>query len=145
MPVKDYSWKVKLIVDKISYLKQIMKFKRSPIKPFYIAFKGVTSEETANVLKHSKVAIDVPVQGQNGLTMRTIETLAAHTKIITTNRNIKEYDFYNPDNVEIIDRNDPQIREDFVDSPYTPIDDGIIEKYSLGNWVRRLLICEDKI
>ncbi len=139
LPTKAYHWKAKFIIDRWSYLKDIIKLKRSPLRPFYIGFYGVSAKETADVLKRSKVVVDIPVPGQNGLTMRTLEALAANTKIITTNENIRIYDFYNSQNVEIIDRNNPKIKKGFVEIPYVPIEDEIVNKYSIRNWVSRLL------
>ena len=75
---------------------------------------------------------------QTGLTMRCIESLPAHCKIITTNEHIKEYDFYCPENVMIIDRDNPVFDVDFIKSPYKPIPKEIVEKYSLENWIKTI-------
>jgi len=59
-------------------------------------------------------------------------------KLITTNTGIKKYDFYNPKNILILDRDNPQIPPEFWDSPYEPIPQQIIDRYSLASFVREL-------
>ena len=67
--------------------------------------------------------------------MRTIEMIGMHKKLITTNQAIKKYDFYNPDNIAVIDRNDIAIPEGFLDKPYSEIEDAIYNRYSLESWI----------
>ncbi len=48
------------------------------------------------------------------------------------------YDFYNPQNILVIDEDNIEIPEDFVTSTYIDIDDAILNKYSLDNWVKNV-------
>ena len=72
---------------------------------------------------------------QYGLTSRCIEALGANRKLITTNENIKDYDFFNESNIRIIDRKNPIINADFFISDYIKPKKEIYEKYSLKNWL----------
>ena len=74
-----------------------------------------------------------------GLTMRTIELLGLQKKIITTNIDIVNYDFYNPVNILIIDRDSPKINKEFFTTPFTPIPQEIVSKYIISNWLKRML------
>lgn len=98
-------------------------------------FAKILSSEIAEVIDKTKVVLDIQHPKQTGLTMRTIEMIGMHKKLITTNQNIKKYDFYNPDNIAVIDRNKIEIPEGFLDKPYLEIKDDIYKKYSLENWV----------
>ncbi|MCK2084366.1 lipopolysaccharide biosynthesis protein [Aeromonas sp. 3925] len=104
-----------------------------------ISFKSMTSEEIISVLADTKVVIDIEHPNQNGLTMRTIEMVGMQKKLITTNRNVMEYDFYNPNNILVVDRENPHIDISFMHSEYHDIDDAIREKYSLSSWLINLL------
>ena len=73
-------------------------------------------------------------QLQNGIR----EMLGAKKKLITTNHNIKYYDFYDQQNILIIDRKKPVIDKDFIYSPYNDIDLHIYNKYSLQSWVNTI-------
>lgn len=104
-----------------------------------ISFKSMTSEEIISVLADTKVVIDIEHPNQNGLTMRTIEMVGMQKKLITTNKNVMEYDFYHPNNILVVDREKPHINISFIHSEYHHIDDAIREKYSLSSWLINLL------
>ena len=77
--------------------------------------------------------------------MRTIEMIGMKKKLITTNKDIVNYDFYRPSNICIIDKNEIRIDQDFLESPYEELPDSVYEKYSLHQWVLDVLGIEDKI
>ncbi|MBO5100705.1 MAG: hypothetical protein J6K22_11395 [Spirochaetaceae bacterium] len=85
-------------------------------------------------MKRAFSVLDIQFPSQKGLTLRTIEALASKCKIITTNLNIKNYDFYDEQNVCIIDRKNPEIPESFFSSPYKELPREIYDKYSLSKW-----------
>lgn len=98
-------------------------------------YKRISAQEAASILARSRASLDIEGPGQSGLTMRTIEVLGSNRKLITTNRIIQEYDFYNPQNIFIIDRNNPKLDFSFIRSPYVPIDPIIYGSYSIEGWV----------
>ena len=104
-----------------------------------ISFNSMTSKEIISVLADSKVVIDIEHPSQNGLTMRTIEMLGMQKKLVTTNKNVAEYDFYNPNNILIVDRDNPQVDPAFLHSKYQSVDKRIIEKYRLSTWLINIL------
>lgn len=59
-----------------------------------VNFKPLTQSNVVEIMKSSRIIIDIHHPKQKGLTMRTIECLGLNKKIITTNDNIKTYDFY---------------------------------------------------
>ena len=67
--------------------------------------------------------------------MRTIETLGAKKKLITTNPNVKGYDFYRPENVLIVDRINPIITKEFIEQPWEDVPEEIYRKYSISSWL----------
>lgn len=114
--------------------------KRSPwTGKKYIHTKGMPFEKCAEIMKHSKVALDVQFGSQNGLTLRTFETLASQTKLITTNKNVIHYDFYNPNNIYVIDRENPIVDRHFFETEYEVLDNDIVEQYSLENWIKKMI------
>ena len=87
----------------------------------------------------SKCIVDVENPGQHGLTMRSIETLGLRRKFITTNADIINYDFYNPNNILVIDRKNPIVNMSFFDKAYEELPKEIYEKYSLRSWIINVL------
>ncbi len=106
----------------------------------FVKHKELSISESAQISKRSKIVIDMPYLSQKGLSIRTIESLAACSKIITTNKEICNYDFYIPDNVCVIDVNNPIIPDGFLCSEYVEPDKKIVEKYSLNHWIQKLFI-----
>ena len=74
--------------------------------------------------------------GQAGLSFRFFEAMASRKKVITTNKSVVDYDFYNPANILVIDENSPVIPEHFITAPYVDIPAPIYEKYTLQGWVK---------
>ena len=83
--------------------------------------------------------MDVENAGQHGLTMRSIEMVGLQKKLITTNRDIVNYDFYHPDNILILDRENPVADRNFFEKPYKVLEEEIYRKYSLSSWLTEIL------
>ena len=98
-------------------------------------YKSLSKNEIFDIIKKSRIILDIQHPKQTGLTMRTIEMIGAKKKLITTNTSIKGYDFYYQNNILVIDRNNPIIPIDFFHSDYTPINDKLYYKYSLDGWL----------
>ncbi len=104
-----------------------------------LKFKKLGFQQVKELYLASRSAIDIPMPGQNGLTIRTIESLAMHRKIITTNQSIKNYDFYSPNDIYVLSPNDYKLpSKDWFEKPFS-IDDKIIETYSITNWMEKLI------
>ena len=95
-------------------------------------------KEMEKVYKESRCVLDSAQAGQNGLTIRVIEALGAKKKIITTNEDVVNYDFYCPENIYVykgkIDLDSP-----FFTRPYRDVDSRIYNKYALRNWLGEIL------
>ena len=83
--------------------------------------------------------IDINRPNQLGLTMRTVEAVGAQRKLITTNRDIVNYDLYSTRGVLVVDRDDPVIDEEFLDSEAVPFDEQVRQRYSIGSWIEAIL------
>ena len=77
--------------------------------------------------------------GAKSLSTRPFEAIGANCKLITTNKEIQKYDFYNENNICVVDENNPQIDIDWIHSPFISIPNDILEKYSIGSFVNDLL------
>ena len=103
-----------------------------------ISFISLKHREIIDLYRKSKVILDINHPGQNGLTMRTFETLGAGRKLITTNATIVNYPFYNPNNILIIDRNRPELSTRFFELKFQEIDDEVLFSMSLRGWLKDL-------
>ena len=107
-------------------------FKNASIGLF--KYKPIANEKFLEVYSKSSCILDIEHPNQRGLTMRTIETIGAKKKLITTNINIKKYDIY-CENILIVDRNNPIIPSSFLTAEFKNYSDEIYQKYSLTGWI----------
>ncbi|MBZ9625187.1 capsular biosynthesis protein CpsH [Clostridium sp. FP2] len=123
----------------IYYFYKITKHEFLYVKKRNFSFVKASSQEISDVVDESRVVLDIQHPKQTGLTMRTIEMVGMNKKLVTTNAEIKEYDFYNCNNILIIDRNNINISDGFLLTKYVPLDTNIYDKYSITAWVQDIL------
>lgn len=102
--------------------------------------KRVPYEKIAENIKQSRAILDIVQSGQSGITLRPMEAMFYNKKLITNNIYIKEYDFYNPHNIFILqERNISELKE-FLELPTIEINQEIKNKYRFsGGWLKEFL------
>lgn len=142
--LKKIEFRIIIVLNK--YRKEWIKyfFKEKNIKKNY-SLKNLSYENVVEDIKKSKVILELTKKEQSGLTLRALEALFFEKKLITDNENIKEYDFYNPNNIFILRNNDKldqkkeiEIR-DFFSKEKEKIDEKIKEKYTIKNWLKNII------
>jgi hypothetical protein len=91
-------------------------------------------------ISESQTMLDIPQKGQAGNTIRVVESLFFKKKLITTNRNVRKYDFYNKQNIFIVGEDDPKSINDFIKTPYKNIGYDILKKYDIEYWIKELKV-----
>lgn len=125
----------------VFFLKKILTNELNGLSIKDISFKAMTSSDVYSILANSNIVIDIEHPNQNGLTMRTIEMLGMQKKLITTNKNVIDYDFYHSSNILVVDRDDPHIPADFLETSYQPVDEAIRHKYCITAWLTKIFSC----
>jgi hypothetical protein len=95
--------------------------------------------EINEYVNKSQVLLDINRKNQNGLTFRVFESLGLEKKLITTNADIVTYDFYNPNNILVIDEKNPEIPASFFEKEYEPIPEEIYQKYTIEGWIEKVV------
>jgi hypothetical protein len=121
------------------FMKKLLSSELKGISYSEVSFNSLSSQQIADVFLRTNVVVDIEHPKQNGLTMRTIEMLGLQKKLITTNKNVMSYDFYHPNNICVVEREHPVIKQSFIDCNYQPVDESIRTKYSLSQWLSGLL------
>jgi hypothetical protein len=104
-------------------------------RPSDFRFAPLPYREVLRVMGASRGIVDVEHPRQRGLTMRTLEVIGAGRKLLTTNLNVKNYPFFSPERIAIIDRHRPRLDPAFFCDPAPPLPDAFAESYSLRGWV----------
>lgn len=112
-------------------------YKSAKIENF--EFAPLPRATVQNIFKRSAVILDIEHPQQTGLTMRTFETMGAQKKLVTTNQDVRNYAFFDPQNIHVIDRASPQVPADFIDAPYRPISDALYHQHSIDGWLEEVL------
>lgn len=103
------------------------------------SFNKMSQKQVQDIVSQADIIIDVQHPDQRGLTMRTLETMGARKKLVTTNTEIRNYDFYDERNICIIDRKLPTIPNSFFNNLFNPLPNHINEKYSIRGFVKSML------
>lgn len=112
-------------------------FSNAKISDFY--FLPISGSDAHDVFLKSKIIVDVEHPMQKGLTSRTLEVLGAGKKLVTTNKDVINYDFYKYGNICIVDRLNPQIPKDFIEKKFNPYSSEILNFYSVDGWLREVI------
>lgn len=112
-------------------------FKGVSIEKF--RFSKIDSDSIKRIIRKSRAVLDIQHPKQTGLTMRTLEMVGMKKKMVTTNKDIVNYDFFHKNNICVIDRENPIVPDDFYLSKYHDISKSIYEYYSIGQWVLGVL------
>lgn len=103
-----------------------------------VHYKPVLKDTLLQLYAESEIVIDIQHPKQTGLTLRCLEAIGAKKKLITTNKDIKSYDFYNKNNILIVERENPYVSKEFLESPYQSLPEDIYNKYSISSWVKSI-------
>lgn len=95
-------------------------------------------DDVLKLVTESEFLLDIQRPKQQGLSFRIMEGLALEKKIISTNKDLVNYDFYNPNNIAIVDPENIHIEDMFFKTPYENIASEIVHKYHISSWVNEV-------
>lgn len=95
----------------------------------FIPYKRVVKE-----LIRARAILEINQRGQEGYTLRALEALFLHKKLITNNVSIRKADFYCKDNIFILDKSNIVGLKQFLATPYNHKVDKLENKYTVEAW-----------
>lgn len=118
----------------------IQYYHKSEIKNPNIKYlkERITFLQNLKNVEDSDVLIDFVDPIHNGLSIRFFEGLYYRKKVITDNSAVKNYDFYHPNNIFVLENNYAEI-ENFLKIPYYEIADNIVKKYGFSYWIQKII------
>ncbi len=130
--------------NKISFRFIVKKDKFIKHQNIEIANQYVPINEVKEYIASSLVLVDIQKENQYGLSFRIFEALGYKKKLITNNKDIVNYDFYNANNIFVISEENYTIPLDFFKTEYVVIDSKILDKYSLKSWIFEVFKIDSK-
>lgn len=92
-------------------------------------------KETIRIMNNSHALLDIAQPNQTGLSFRIFEAMKLEKKIITTNRSVVDYDFYDTKNIFVWENENTIPERSFFSTPYSPLPVEVLNKYSLQKWI----------
>jgi len=125
----------KRLIDYIFPNNELKKFNSLLNKSIHLDFmktSNIPLEKVEEIQNKSKCLIDINYGSRCGYTLNVISAIAKGKKLITTNKNIINEKFYNPNNIYVVDIDNPQFSKSFFISDIKPID---ISYLRIDNWL----------
>lgn len=94
-------------------------------------------DEIINLVTKSRAILDVVQDQGDGLTLRVMESLFFKKKLITNNTSLKNYDFYDSNNIFILGSDSLDRLKDFMEIPFAELSSEIVQKYDFRYWLSR--------
>ena len=136
-----------MLLYRIRYILYRLLHVKGIISPKIIMSSYSTKETLApsifrNYIANAEIIIDTSAPYQDGMTARFMWSLGLGKKIITTNQNVKKYDFYDEKQILLYDENvtDSDI-ENFFSSHFSPnmYLMNKLRKYRIDIWLKTIL------
>lgn len=102
----------------------------------------ISYKECLGFISKSKIIVDIQGGWQQGMTLRPMEALFYQKKLITNNKSLDTMDFYNPNNIFILGKDDMKQMESFCKKEHSEVMSPIIDKYGLKRWVEKFGLVE---
>lgn len=110
-----------------------------------IHFRALPYETYVAWTRQAEAVLDFPHPMQTGLTMRTLEAIGLGKKIVTTNRDIVNYSFYDPESVCVLTEEHPMIPDGFLNGTPAAYNPEIVKQFSLHQWLLDVLDCNSPL
>ena len=112
------------------------------LKDFRLLFKivhsyaeTITYDESVNNILQSRCVVEYVQHNQTGMTLRPLEAMFYRKKLITNNLNTSNYEFYYPENIFIIGKDEFKDLPEFLIKPYREIEKKIVDEYNISSWL----------
>lgn len=132
--LEKYNYKTKVILKKAKnhLYKNLSQEEESILTEQYISY-----EDVIKLIRQSQCIIEIEDEGQNGLTLRSMESIFFNKKLITDNLDILNYDLYKQENIFLLGYDEEARLDTFLSSPFAPIEDNVIKQYTWEAWLNR--------
>lgn len=95
----------------------------------------ISYDENLKYVARSRCLVDVYQSGQSGITRRPMEALFYNKKLIMNNPEIRNLDFFHPDNTFILNEENLEEIPAFMEKPMHRQPDSLKAKYDVGSWL----------
>ena len=106
----------------------------------FVSFTPLSHSEIARLYSRSDIVIDFAHPGQSGLTNRSFEALASGCGLITSNKSIINFDFFDERKILFVDDwNDQETIINWIEHLYEPSFELRMNEYKIDNWIKKII------
>lgn len=87
--------------------------------------------------KQAKAILEIVEPGQGGSTLRIMDAVFNHVKLITNFAPIKQSELYHPNNIFVLEHDSFDGVKEFLQKDFCPYPEEIMQKYSFEHWIKR--------
>ncbi|WP_392560007.1 hypothetical protein [Orbus mooreae] len=98
----------------------------------------LTYQENIQKSMDADIILEINHTGQSGLSLRTIEAILLNKKLITTNKAVKNYEFYTPEQIFILENNYHELPA-FLMTQFEPINIEKLYKYTSDGMINNII------
>jgi hypothetical protein len=109
------------------------------LKREYLLNGSMSYMEMQMHLSNSNVILDLPYELQTGYSHRVVDALANGRKLITTNLNIINEKFFDPDQIHILDFANPEFDFQWIKEKKSYDNSGYFAGLELSEWLKSIL------
>lgn len=99
----------------------------------------ISFQENLELVKEADILLDFVDPLHNGLSIRFFEGMYYKKKVITDNTMVKNYDFYHPDNIFVVENENYKNIDQFLKTTYYELPEEIVKKYGFSNWIKEII------
>lgn len=107
--------------------------------------KGISYSEVQKNIASSKGVLDIKVSETAGPSLRALEAVFYNKKLVTDDKGVMDFKFYNKSNVFILGIDNTNNLLEFLDGPVMPIKNEDVEYYNVNNWLSRFCSVKGEI
>ncbi len=108
----------------------------SKMERLFLREKLIPYMEVVEKTKKSDILIDCYGSDTAGCSLRVMEAMFFGKKLVTDNRSLADYDFYDSHNIYIMGEDKRSLKE-FIEEPCVPVPEEIRNKYRFSEWIKR--------
>ena len=99
--------------------------------------KNISYNSIITMINQTKSILEILSNPLDGLSLRSMESLFFKKKLITNSETIDRYDFYNKNNIFMLNKRNIHDLAYCLASPYEESFDGSTQSYCFQNWLKR--------
>ena len=116
----------------------IVKDKNTKYFSEYHVDEGFSYDKSIEMSTSSNFLLDIPQDGQAGITLRALESIFFNKKLITSNNEIKLQPFFRPENIHIIGKDNFNDLCEFIQSKSTVLPEEILHQFSPDHMLKKI-------